>query len=50
MIVKNFKSNDRVDYVNDRVDYGKRSFRSYQSDRVVLFKRWKKGFKFKRSC
>ena len=28
--------------LNDRVGYGKRSFRSCQHDRVVHFKQWEK--------
>ena len=31
--------------LNDRVDYDKRSFISYQHHRVVLFKRREKNFK-----
>ena len=29
--------------LNDRVDYDKRSFRSYPHDRIVIFKWWKRA-------
>ena len=48
-IVANLKDIGTQSWVHDCLDIGIRSFRSYQHDRVVLFKRWKKCFKFKLS-
>ena len=33
--------------LNDHIDYGKRSFRSYLHTRVVIFKQCENGFKSK---